>query len=103
MSRTPSPIWIWRIITDGYQDSSVVRNPCRGVAQDRNRRGPRGFDQRAGRGLRRQPPVDQRRPQRAGLPVGRYGEPDRKSVVEGKSVSVRLDLGGARNIKKKKT
>src|SRR3546814_13884263 len=28
---------------------------------------------------------------------------DRKSVVEGKSVSVRLDLGGRRSIKKKKT
>src|SRR3546814_18035666 len=28
---------------------------------------------------------------------------DRKSVVEGKSVSVRVDLGGRRNIKKKKT
>src|SRR3546814_15042850 len=29
-------------------------------------------------------------------------EPDRKSVVEGKSVSVRVDLGGRRIIKKKK-
>src|SRR3546814_11780120 len=28
---------------------------------------------------------------------------DRKSVVEGKSVSVRVDLGGRRNIKKKQT
>src|SRR3546814_15043543 len=28
-------------------------------------------------------------------------EPDRKSVVEGKSVSVRVDLGGRRIIKKK--
>src|SRR3546814_14439636 len=28
--------------------------------------------------------------------------PDRKSVVEGKSVSVRVDLGGRRSIKKKK-
>src|SRR3546814_14704326 len=27
--------------------------------------------------------------------------PDRKSVVKGKSVSVRVDLGGGRNIKKK--
>src|SRR3546814_11298997 len=33
---------------------------------------------------------------------GRVGEKDRKSVVEGRSVSVRLDLGGPRNIKKKK-
>src|SRR3546814_13006917 len=30
-----------------------------------------------------------------------WGAPDRKSVVEGKSVSVRVDLGGRRNIKKK--
>src|SRR3546814_11664967 len=29
-------------------------------------------------------------------------EPDRKSVVEGKGVTVRLSLGGCRNIKKKK-
>src|SRR3546814_14974837 len=28
--------------------------------------------------------------------------PDRKSVVQGKSVSVRVDLGGRRSIKKKK-
>src|SRR3546814_13341902 len=31
------------------------------------------------------------------------GAPDRKSVVWGKSVSVRVDLGGRRIIKKKKT
>src|SRR3546814_14571503 len=30
------------------------------------------------------------------------GQRDRKSVVSGKSVSVRVDLGGRRNIKKKK-
>src|SRR3546814_11073933 len=38
-------------------------------------------------------------------PVKAGGKPgvetDRKSVVEGKSVSVRVDLGGARHIKKK--
>src|SRR3546814_18006833 len=33
-----------------------------------------------------------------GLPTA-----DRKSVVEGKSVSVRVDPGGRRNLKKKKT
>src|SRR3546814_15385717 len=32
----------------------------------------------------------------------RTGKPDRKSVVKGKSVSVRVDLGGRRNHKKKK-
>src|SRR3546814_13139689 len=32
-----------------------------------------------------------------------YGRQDRKSVVEGKSVSVRLDLGGRRIIKQKTT
>src|SRR3546814_14906755 len=31
------------------------------------------------------------------------GEGDRKSVVEGKSVSVRVDLGGRSNIKNKRT
>src|SRR3546814_13492433 len=34
-------------------------------------------------------------------PAPRHG-PDRKSVVSGKSVSVRVDLGGRRIIKKKK-
>src|SRR3546814_12747154 len=33
---------------------------------------------------------------------GRHGTVDRKSVVEGKSVSVRVDLGGRRTLKKKK-
>src|SRR3546814_16196703 len=33
---------------------------------------------------------------------GEFGPADRKSVVEGKSVSVRVDLGGRRIIKKKK-
>src|SRR3546814_15354290 len=37
-------------------------------------------------------------------PMARVNPPaDRKSVVEGKSVSVRVDLGGRRIIKKKKT
>src|SRR3546814_15022225 len=31
----------------------------------------------------------------------RYNQVDRKSVVQGKSVSVRVDLGGRRNIKNK--
>src|SRR3546814_19482063 len=35
--------------------------------------------------------------------VGAPAGTDRKSVVEGKSVSVRVDLGGRRIIKKKKT
>src|SRR3546814_18367050 len=45
----------------------------------------------------------------AGMPINRifqtFGMPmgDRKSVVEGKSVSVRVDLGGRRILKKKKT
>src|SRR3546814_15238000 len=30
------------------------------------------------------------------------GRPDRKSVVEGKGVSVRVDLGGRRNLKKRR-
>src|SRR3546814_21155968 len=40
----------------------------------------------------------------AGAPGGRGpGDLDRKSVVEGKSVSVRVEIGGRRPIKKKKT
>src|SRR3546814_193711 len=42
-------------------------------------------------------------PPRAPPPTGRSGGRDRKSVVEGKSVSVRVDLGGGRIIKKKNT
>src|SRR3546814_10990058 len=36
------------------------------------------------------------------LNTGRYRDQDRKSVVEGKSVSVRVALGGRRIIKKKR-
>src|SRR3546814_20468195 len=36
-------------------------------------------------------------------PPGPGAGPDRKSVVEGKSVSVRVDLGGRRILKKKNT
>src|SRR3546814_15506373 len=42
----------------------------------------------------------QRRP--AGLFGSKIRQIDRKSVVEGKSVSVRVDLGGRRIIKKKR-
>src|SRR3546814_16586238 len=46
------------------------------------------------------PDLPARRPYgAAGAPSGR---PDRKSVGEGKSVSVRVDLGGRRYLKKKK-
>src|SRR3546814_13839852 len=51
---------------------------------------------RARRPDREQPDV--RRPRRVEL----QARSDRKSVVEGKSVSVRVDLGGRRIIKKKK-
>src|SRR3546814_19757534 len=37
----------------------------------------------------------------AHVPRRRFPAPDRKSVVSGKSVSVRVDLGGRRVIKKK--
>src|SRR3546814_20784192 len=40
---------------------------------------------------------------RVGLQMMSEALADRKSVVEGKSVSVRVDLGGRRIIKKKKT
>src|SRR3546814_14511313 len=47
-------------------------------------------------GLAREQGADQRSPQR-----GRNGE-DRKSVVKGKSVTVRVQRGGHRRMKKKK-
>src|SRR3546814_16213953 len=68
-----------------------------------------------GRGQRRPSPPDRRWPStgtartagRGGRRRGSRGSRararrDRKSVVEGKSVSVRVDLGGRRIIKKKK-
>src|SRR3546814_19050663 len=42
------------------------------------------------------------RRQRLAPQAGRHEEEDRKSAVSGKSVSVRVDLGGGRNNKKKK-
>src|SRR3546814_11719460 len=42
-----------------------------------------------------------RRPGNPAPPAGRPPPAERKSVVEGKSVSVRVDLGGSRNNKKK--
>src|SRR3546814_13940124 len=56
----------------------------------------RGFYRAAGAPRRRARPARQ---------VGRQGDggSDRKSVVAGKRVSVRVDLGGGRSIKKKKT
>src|SRR3546814_11810290 len=78
--------------------------PCRGAPRRRgteNRAGPSG-----GKSVRRRP----RRPPRA-LRGGarsrrarcRARTGDRKSVVEGQSVSVRVDLGGRRILQKKKT
>src|SRR3546814_20442492 len=56
----------------------------------RRRRLPPRRGRGSGRGTRKSP----RRPS------GAHGrDQDRKSVVEGKSVSVRVDLGGRRNIK----
>src|SRR3546814_11267537 len=72
-------------------------------------RGGRGYDGRAGRARgpaprRHHAPRDGRRRQEAAvLPARRRRVQDRKSVVSGKSVSVRVDLGGRRIIKKTKS
>src|SRR3546814_17911614 len=60
-----------------------------------DRREP-GFRPRSGSRLRRRPGAGRGRAGRADMRRRR----DRKSVVEGKSVSVRVDLGGRRCIKK---
>src|SRR3546814_16825128 len=75
-------------------------------------RADRGRRTAAGRPAARpaapRPPCPSVRAAAAGLPPEGYGRRpaspagDRKSVVEGKSVSVRVDLGGRRIIKKKK-
>src|SRR3546814_12156413 len=62
----------------GVAICSSVTNPSRGCPATR-------------------PPSRCRKRSRCGVPIL-----DRKSVVEGKSVSVRVDLGGRRIIKKKK-
>src|SRR3546814_13360267 len=55
------------------------------------------------RALRRRPLLPVPRRVRGGRgPVLAVGQADRKSVVSGKSVSVRVDLGGRRIIQKKK-
>src|SRR3546814_17687761 len=73
----------------------VVRHGLRaqrGVLAGRGA-GGRPLRRLAGRGLFRRVDVQ---------PGDRRQQGDRKSVVEGKSVSVRVDLGGRRIIKKKK-
>src|SRR3546814_11939339 len=65
------------------------RHPARGAERDTPRR-QIGFGSRAAA-------VDAHRP---GQPLGE-DDADRKSVEKGKSVSVRVDLGGRRIIKKK--
>src|SRR3546814_14000483 len=65
------------------------------------RRGPDG-----GRGLRHRPQGDRppgARDHRGAAGRGRDRRGDRKSVVEGTSASVRVDLGGRRIIKKTRT
>src|SRR3546814_19491687 len=55
----------------------------------------------SGRGSRPvRPPLDIWSVQWIGVKISPGRWPDRKSVVWGKSVSVRVDLGGGRNIKK---
>src|SRR3546814_10936748 len=63
-----------------------------------------GFDENAGRDLPRQDPLILAPAAHALLAaIAEHGIPvDRKSVVEGKSVSVRVDIGGRSIIKKKR-
>src|SRR3546814_11586769 len=62
--------------------------PHRGKQEHRDRRDREAIGHRPARRNDAELPLDD--------------DPDRKSVVEGKSVSVRVDLGGGRSIKKKK-
>src|SRR3546814_13778134 len=62
-----------------------------------------GVDEAKGRlyfTANRNTPIEQ---QRYAIDIARPNQLDRKSVVSGKSVSVRVDLGGRLIIKKKKT
>src|SRR3546814_19850387 len=69
-------------------DLHKVRSGCRWGCGTASRRAASNIGSRSARA--------DRRARRAPSP-----RPDRKSVVEGKSVSVRVDLGGRRIIKKK--
>src|SRR3546814_19638955 len=81
---------------------ALCRAPCSAAETCRGGRGgnclPRGLARHDRRSRRRVRVVT--RPVRTA--VARLVGIDRKSVVEGKSVSVSVDLGGRRNLKKKK-
>src|SRR3546814_20216083 len=80
--------------------------PCRQGARPRADRAAARpadrFRRRIARTARAHLHVDHR-PAAAETGAGAQRARDRKSVVEGKGVSVRVDLGGRRNLKKKKT
>src|SRR3546814_10927109 len=98
-SAVSSPSAIRRKRPPGRRETSPPDPPAR---PGRNRNGPH-----------RQGPSPRRRDRRSIFRQCRYELPpyapqsprvrtqDRKSAVQGKSVSVRVDLGGRRNIKKK--
>src|SRR3546814_17004281 len=78
---------------EGRHEKSTVR-----------RSGPRDRAPRPDSQPRRRPARQQRAgPQRRAACRATARRQDRKSVVKGKSVSVRVDLGGRRIIKKKST
>src|SRR3546814_17194329 len=77
---------------------AVYRDPARPARPQRARMAFRHRDLDAGHGLA---PVRRTKRHAAPSRLRRDRRGDRKSVVWGKSVSVRVDLGGRRSIKKK--
>src|SRR3546814_14144699 len=95
----PLSVYFWsRICGDELRTPLPVSRPDAGPGPpDRRHRGERRTDRGAAR--RQHAAGDALRPGPR-VPLGQAT--DRKSVVEGKSVSVRVDFGGRRSLKKKK-
>src|SRR3546814_8260307 len=104
-ARTQMHVVTYRAGASGWRRAGAqrlqrrIRRPCR-VLRRRNRRGRLAWRGRAPQRQRR--PGRVHRPQRKPARAGGDGARDRKSVVSGKRVSVRVDLGGRRDIKNKK-
>src|SRR3546814_16929017 len=78
-----------------------THRPCQAAELHIRRQGDDGI---GGRYARLGPARQWRAPRRTVVQISSTARPlgDRKSVVKGKRVSVRVNLGGGRNIKKKK-
>src|SRR3546814_11542483 len=82
-----------------YARAALAHDGARTGGQDEQRQRGQARDEDAGRGYSG---TFRRDHASCGSPVGPTAATDRKSVVSGKGVSVRVDLGGGRFFKKQK-